>query len=136
MEQKRSFGQRWEDATVSKTVAFWSCAACVAGALVVGFTWGGWVTGGSAETMARRAANDARAELAAAVCVHQFNGAPDASGQLALLQKASAWSRSGMIEKGGWSTLAGVAAPVAGAADLCAKRLIDAAPAVAALPPG
>ena len=43
---KQSPGQRWEASRPTKTMTFWSCAACAAGTILVGFTWGG-STGGT-----------------------------------------------------------------------------------------
>ena len=50
--EKRSVGQRWSEARPTKTVAFWSCVASVVLTMIVGFSWGGWVTGGTARTTA------------------------------------------------------------------------------------
>ena len=41
---------------------------------VVGFNWGGWVTTGSAEAMAKETAANAVAERLGSICVAQFNG--------------------------------------------------------------
>ena len=43
----------------TKATLFWSCAACIVATVVVGFTWGGWVTGGTARSMAQNAAESA-----------------------------------------------------------------------------
>jgi hypothetical protein len=121
---------RWHEYRPTKTAWFWSCVACVVATMIVGFYWGGWVTGGSASAMAKKAADDARAQLTAAVCVYRFESAKDASAQLASLKKAAAWDRDDFIKKGGWVTLPGMKDPVSGAADLCAQQL-----AKAELPP-
>ena len=57
--------QRWEEFRPSKTMTFWSCVACIGLTILVGFAWGGWVTGGTSKEMAQDAAADARAQLAA-----------------------------------------------------------------------
>ena len=67
-QHKRSIQQRWTDLQPSKTMLFWSCAGSVVVALVVGFTWGGWVTGGSARDMAETAGDTSRYELASGHC--------------------------------------------------------------------
>jgi hypothetical protein len=103
---------------------FWACAGCVVATVVVGFTWGGWVTGGTASQMAARAASDAQAELAASVCVERFAKGPDANAQLTALKNSDSWKRDTFIEAGGWATLAGMDKPVAGAATLCAQQLL------------
>lgn len=126
MEGQASLLSRWEDFQPSKTAVAWICAGCVAAAIAAGFTWGGWVRGSTAQDLARRAADDARAELAAVICVNRFVNAPDFSVKLATLKKAEAWKRAGFVEDGGWVTLPGAKAPVAGAANLCAEQLLGA----------
>lgn len=116
--------QRWENLQATKTQVFWACAACIAATVIIGFTWGGWVTGGTAAKMAARAAADARTQLAADVCVARFGKGADAAAQLTALKNSDAWSRDAFIEKGGWATLAGMKEPIDGAAELCAKQLL------------
>ena len=116
--------QRWEKLQASKTQVFWACAACIVATLIVGFTWGGWVTGGTATQMAAKAASDARAQLASTVCVERFVKGPDATAQLAALKGSDLWKRDTFIEAGGWTTLAGMKEPVAGAANLCVQQLL------------
>jgi hypothetical protein len=118
--------QRFEDYRPTKSGLGWCCAISVVATMIVGFTWGGWVTGGTASAMAAKAADGASAELAAAVCAAQFSGGPDAAGQLAALNKLDSWQRSDFIKKGGWATMPGMKDTVSGAADLCAKQLVQA----------
>jgi hypothetical protein len=124
----QSLLEHWENYQASKTVVFWACAACVVATLFIGFGWGGWVRGSTAEQMATQAATDARADLAAAVCVTRFETASDATANLATLKASDSWNQGEYLEKGGWVTLAGMKEPVDGAANLCAKRLIEAPP--------
>jgi hypothetical protein len=116
--------QSWENFRASKAQLFWACAASVVATIAVGFIWGGWVTGGTASSMAAQAAMASRAELAAAVCVERFQKGPDATAQLAALQQSDTWKRDTFIESGGWATLAGMEKPVAGAASLCVQQLM------------
>jgi hypothetical protein len=78
--------------------------------------------------MATQAATQARADLAAAICVSRFGTESDAVANLAALKASDTWKRSDYIEKGGWTTLAGMKQPIAGAADLCVERLMQAPP--------
>lgn len=126
MEGQSSLLSRWEDFQPSKTAVAWICAGCVAATIAVGFTWGGWVRGSTAQDLARRAADGARAELAAVICVNRFVNAPDFTAKLASLKKAEQWKRAGLVEDGGWATLPGTKDPVSGAASLCAEQLLDA----------
>ena len=114
----------WGDYRPSKAMWFWSCVACVVATVVIGFTWGGWVTGGTAEEQTAQAREAGRAELAATICVARFVEAPDAAVQLAALKDASSWNRDDTIADAGWTTPLGFDGPVSGAADLCAERLV------------
>jgi hypothetical protein len=100
---------------------------------IVGFSYGGWVTGGTAQGMANTAAREASLKVVAGICVNQFAAAPDATAQLAKLKETKSWDRDDFIEAGGWSTVAGVGNGVRGVADECAKQLaaMDALPAMA-----
>jgi hypothetical protein len=123
MTDGKSMSQRFQDYRASKTALFWSCAACVVATMIVGFTWGGWVTGGSAQDMAEEAGEQAQAQLAATICVDQFMAAADARPQLASLKEnTSSWRQENFIEDGGWAVIADQ--EYDGAAELCADRLI------------
>jgi hypothetical protein len=123
MSTKQSLGQRWEAFRPSKSLTFWSCAACVAGTILLGFTWGGWTTGGTTQATAQKAALDARNELAAVLCVDRFKAAGDASAQLVALQALQGWSRGQFVDKGGWAAMPDKVEPGKGAARLCADKL-------------
>ncbi|MBO9355488.1 hypothetical protein GG851_15965 [Bordetella petrii] len=115
----------WSDYKPSKTIWLWSCVGAAVVTMIVGFTAGGWVTGSTAAKQAEASTNAAVAQLAAGICAHRFMAAPDAQAALAALQSADSWKRDGMIEKGGWVTFADAKAPVDGAADLCATKLME-----------
>ena len=123
MNENMGFSQRWVAFRPSKAIWFWSCVACVVVTMVVGFVWGGWTTGGTAAKMASDAADHARAELAATMCVTRFMEAPNAATHLATLKKTDSWERGDMIQKGGWATIAGVKEVPSGTDDLCAQKL-------------
>jgi hypothetical protein len=126
VEDESGVGKRWRRSRPSKTTLFWSCMACAGATMIVGFTWGGWVTGGTAAKMATTAADGARAQIAAVECVDRFEKAPDVSTQLVALKKTDAWNRDDFIRKGGWVTLPGMKEPVSGAADICVQQLMNA----------
>ena len=120
-----SISEKFRDFRASKAVLFWSCAGCIIATMVVGFTWGGWVTGGSAQERADEAAEQAVAELAADICFKRYLASPDVRVNLTALNEESSYRRSGVIEDGGWVTLADREDPINGAAGLCAKRLAE-----------
>ena len=124
MAEQHKLADRLKGYQPTKTTLFWSCAASIAVTLIVGFNWGGWVTGATAREMSAAAAVDGRAELAATVCVERFMTGPDAQAQLAALKGTDSWKQEGVVEKGGWVTLPGMAEPVRDAAEVCADRLV------------
>ena len=130
--QKRTLSQRFDDYQASKAVLFWACAGSVVVATIVGFSWGGWVTGGSAQEMAEESAAQARQELAAVVCVDRFMAAPDAGVQLTALQEITSPRAQGkFVEDGGWAIIVPASSPTdykaradqREAAELCAAEL-------------
>jgi hypothetical protein len=124
--QKRSIQQRWSDLQPSKTMLFWSCAGSVAVALVLGFTWGGWVTGGTAREMAATAGDASRYELASVICVEKFLAAPDAQAQLTELKGiSSSYRQRQFIEAGGWAVMPTKDTAARQSAELCAKVLTN-----------
>jgi hypothetical protein len=76
--------------------------------------------------MATDAAAGASAQMAAADCIVRFKSGPDATAQLAALEKAdSSYERADLIDKDGWATMPGSKDPVKGAADICAQNLVS-----------
>jgi len=117
--------QRWAAYRPSKAGLLWSCVGCSVATMIVGFTWGGWMTGGSATRMATEAARDAGAQVAAASCVYRFNQGPEMAAQLAQLKKVQSYEVNSLLVKGGWATMPGDTEPVVGAADICGHKLIS-----------
>jgi len=125
-QHKKSLKQRWDDLQPSKTMLVWSCAGSVVVALVVGFTWGGWVTGGTAREMAETAGEDARYGLASAICVEKFLAGPDARARLAELQAiSSSYRQRQFVMDGGWAVMPSRDEAARQSADLCAKVLAN-----------
>ena len=78
---------------------------------IVGFTWGGWVTGG---TSRKNSATETSFGIATALtpyCVEKSKADPLAAAVLAELKAAGAYSRSGIVEKAGWATPLGADKP-------------------------
>jgi hypothetical protein len=116
--QGRNLSQRFQQYQASKTVLFWACAGSVVAATIVGFSWGGWVTGGSARDMAANSAAQARQEVAAVVCVDRFMAAPDVGVQLTALKEiTSSYAQSKFVQDGGWATIV----PAGGTTDYKAR---------------
>ena len=117
--------QRWAEYRPSKTEAFWTAVGCVAATLVIGFGFAGWVTGGSAEEMATKAATEARQKLATAICVHKFMQAKDAKSRLTNLKKADWFQRDEIVAGNGWATMPDRKEPNTAVAEMCASQLLE-----------
>ncbi|MBB3149247.1 hypothetical protein FHS21_005699 [Phyllobacterium trifolii] len=117
------YPNRWNDFRPSKKLWLWSMVGASAGTMLIGFLFAGWTTAGRASWMAEDAAQDARAELAAALCVEKFKSEANADSNLATLKDLSTWKRSEYVEDGGWVKLRGMKKSLPGVASLCAKEL-------------
>lgn len=90
---------------------------------IVGFSWGGWVTGGTAKDMAL---DQARLDVVSAlvpICIEQSNRDPQAVETLAELKNASTYQRSDMLMKTGWATMPGYNDPNRDVARACMEKL-------------
>ena len=108
VSSKRTVMQRWDDYQPPKSILVWACAGAAVATMIVGFTWGGWVTGGTSQKMAVTAGDTARGELASAICVERFNAAPDAAAKLVEFKAISdSYKKRQFVEAGGWATMPG-----------------------------
>ena len=101
---------------------FGAAAGAVALA-IIGFSWGGWVTGGTAKQMA---ADQAQLEVVAAllpICIEQSKQDPQVEATLAQLRDASSYYRSDMLMKAGWATMPGSSDPNRDVASACMRTL-------------
>ena len=121
---KQSLARRWEDYQPSKTMLVWTCIAAMIATIVVGFSWGGWVTSGTSKTMATAAGDTARGELASVICVERFNAAADAAAKLAEFKAIpDSYKKRQFVEAGGWATMPGQTSPDRRGAEGCAVAL-------------
>lgn len=97
--------ESWSNWNPSKGTLVWSCAGAVVATMLVGFTWGGWVTGGSAREQAEETAESARYELASAICVERFMRAEDAALKLTSLKDMPSYRQSTFIREGDWAVM-------------------------------
>jgi hypothetical protein len=105
--------------------ALWGAAGGAIALAIVGFSWGGWVTGKKAETSAAERASAAVIGALAPVCVDKFRHAGEVSANLAAMKKVDSWAQGEFVEKGGWATVPGENSPeqVSAVAKACAQLL-------------
>jgi hypothetical protein len=118
-----SLGQRWAKARPTKTLVFWLCVVCAALTMIVGFTWGGWVRGATARSMAEAVAEEAVVKHLAPICVVQFQQDPAKDQKLKALRDLSAYERGDYVKKQGWAKMPGEVEADGKVADECAKLI-------------
>lgn len=91
--------------------------------MFIGFTFGGWVTGGTARKTAEREVKDATIAALAPICVEKFESNSDAALNFSSLKKISPWQQATFIVKGGWATMPGADSSSLGVAQACAELL-------------
>jgi len=92
--------------------------------MFIGFSFGGWVTGGTAWKMSQQKAKDAVVAVLAPICVDNFQNSANADEKLIELNRFTLiWDRGAFVEKGGWATMPGAASPETGVARTCANML-------------
>ena len=128
MESKPSLGQRWRDAQPTKTALFWACLVSVVLTMVVGFTWGGWVTAGTAQQTAETMAKSAVIERLAPICVAQFNLDPDKALKLGEMGELTSSKQRQYVQDQGWATISGVEKPDRQVASACTNLLLEMSP--------
>jgi hypothetical protein len=90
---------------------------------IVGFSWGGWVTGGTSAKNSVAASHQAVVAALAPICVERFRGQSDAVVRTADLAKISTWERGSIIEKSGYATMPGSKTADSDVARACAEIL-------------
>ena len=98
-------------------------AAGAIATVVIGFNWGGWVTGGTAKEMAEKGVSSALVSALSPICVDKFQHSADVAANLTELKKVNSWQQGSFIEKGGWATMPGGEAANAAVAESRATTL-------------
>jgi hypothetical protein len=102
----------------------WGAAVGAIALAIVGFTWGGWVSGGTAERLAAARADTATVAALTPICVTQFNASPKARASLAALKETQSYEQAQYVSKGGWATMPGASGePSREVAAACAEAL-------------
>ena len=89
---------------------------------IVGFGWGGWVTGGTAKETARKESNVAVVKALTPLCIANFQQSADSQVKLVELKKiSSTWARETFVKEGKWATVG--TEQNSGVVDACADAL-------------
>ena len=99
--------------------------------MFVGFYWGGWSLGSSADKMAKDRSELAVVAALAPICAEKFRAMPDADAKRVALSKVDSWKRRDEFPKE-FVTLPGESYPSSALVDAC-YTLVLAPPKSAAL---
>lgn len=93
------------------------------GVMIVGFSFGGWVTGGTARQMVSTGSAEAVVTALTPVCVDISKRDPKLTERLAEIKAASAYRRADFVSNNGWATPPGSGGPNRQLANACAEQL-------------
>ncbi len=106
-------------------LGFWSAIGGAIVLAIIGFKWGGWVTGGTAREMAEEMAVKAVVDRLTPICVAQFNQDPEKDQKLKELKKTDFWAKDSYVEKQGWATMPTEKKPDSKVAAECASQILE-----------
>ena len=92
--------------------------------LIAGFTWGGWVTGNTAQAMAEKVTQEAIAERLGKICMAQAQQSADIQTQLEELKKIATYNRAKAVMEKPWAVMPGEEAADRAVAVACAAALM------------
>ena len=95
----------------------------VVATIAIGFGWGGWMLGSSAEKQTADGAKSAVIAVLAPICADKFQNAANAAVNLESLKSEAGYKQTGFVEKGGWAILPGNDKAGDGVAKACAVIL-------------
>jgi hypothetical protein len=98
--------------------------------MFIGFYWGGWSLGSTADKMAKERSDLAVVSAMAPVCADKFRALPDAEAKQVALSKIDSWKRRDEFPQE-FVTLPGESYPSSALVDACSALLL--APKSAAL---
>ena len=110
---------QWVKSTV------WGAVAGSILTMIVGFSYGGWVTGGTSERAAKQHADTAVTAALVPVCVAQSKADQGAAKKLGELRAiSSSYEQQEFVTKTGWATVPGTENPNRDVAEACASMLL------------
>ena len=92
--------------------------------IAIGFYWGGWTLGSTADKMANQRSETAVVAALAPVCAAKFAALPDAATKKIALAKADSWKRGEEFPKE-LVTLQGETSPNSALVDACSKLVLS-----------
>jgi hypothetical protein len=92
-------------------------------ATILGFSWGGWMTGRGAEELAKNHAASEVTQAMVPICLARSADDPEVVAKLALIKGATSFNQSKAVMEAGWATLPGSEEPNRDLAKACVAEL-------------
>ena len=105
--------------------ALLGAVAGAAALAIIGFNWGGWVTGATSESMAKQRVSKALVTALAPICVENYRHSKDGAAQLAELKRINSWEQGAFVDKAGWTKMPGTTSNESGLAKACAELILS-----------
>lgn len=103
--------------------ALYGAGAGAIGLAVIGFSWGGWMTAGSAAEVSKKDTAAAVALILTPYCVEKSKMDPKSAEVMTEIKNASSYMQSGIVEDAGWATPLGADQPDRALARACLQAL-------------
>jgi hypothetical protein len=116
-----TLSERWTAARPTKMATFWCCVATAVVTMIIGFTWGQWVTGSTARAMAATQGEETVIKRLTPICIAQLKGDPKKAEKLKAMKALDSWQQGDYVKTQGWATMPGEQDPEARIASECAK---------------
>ena len=111
-----------------KLIGSFAIVACLT--MIVGFSWGGWITNGTAQQLSRQRADTAVTVALVPLCIAQSKADRGVTKKLAELRAiTSSYEQQEFVTKTGWATVPGAEGPSRDLAEACASALLKTASA-------
>jgi len=104
--------------------SLWGAVGGAIMAMIIGFSWGGWVLGSSAQRTADEMVETALVERLTPICIEQFNQDPEKAMKIKVLKAKNSWERGKYIREQGWATMPYEKDPDYGVAEECTKQIM------------
>jgi len=111
-----------------KEIAKWMWWGAVIGVvviLIIGFGFGGWVLGSTAQKRVNQMVEKTTIDCLSPVCVERFQQDPNREAKFKELEETRSWDRGDFVMKQGWATIPGQEEPNRDVAGECARSIID-----------
>ena len=102
----------------------WGAVGGAVIAMIIGFGWGGWVLGGTSQSMGKEMAQTAVVDRLTPICVAQFNQDPERDAKLKKMKEIDSWRREKFVSDQGWATMPFEKEPDSRVADSCSNLIM------------